>query len=122
MESIQSFEDLQVFQRAYKISLKIHQVSLTMPKVEQYFGIADQIRRASKSICANIAEGFGKRHISSKEFQRFLSMAIGSANEMRVWLRYTYDLGYIQQQEWMAYKQEYLAIAKMLSSLHKKWS
>ena len=48
-----------MFQRAYKISLEVHRFSLTMPQIEQY-ALADQIRRASKSICANLAEGFGK--------------------------------------------------------------
>ncbi len=94
---------------------------MKMPREEQFSGIADQIMRASKGICANVAEGYGKQQFSSKEFQRFLSMAIGSANEMRVWLRYTYDLGYISQQDWEWLKQEYLEIAKMLSGLHRSW-
>ena len=121
MKELRSFEDLKVFQRAYKISLKIHKLSFQMPKEEQFGGIADQIRRASKGICANIAEGFGKRFISSKEFKRYLSMAIGSANEMRVWLRYAFDLGYLNQRNWQSYKQEYLEIAKMLNGLHQSW-
>jgi hypothetical protein len=50
------FEELDVFQRAYKLSIEIHHVSLIMPKIEQ-FDLASQIRRASKSICAN----FGRR-------------------------------------------------------------
>ncbi len=68
-KTIQSFEDLEVFQRSYRISLEVHKVSLNFPSVEQY-GLADQIRRASKSVCANIAEGFGKRSFSSAEFKR----------------------------------------------------
>jgi four helix bundle protein len=59
-KQIQSFEDLEVFQRAYKISLAIHKASLNFPKLNSMV-LAEQIRRASKSICANIAEGFGKR-------------------------------------------------------------
>ena len=51
-----SFEDLTVFQRAYRISLDVHRVSLEMPKIEQQ-ALADQMRRASKSICSNLAEG-----------------------------------------------------------------
>ena len=50
------FEELEVFKRAYGVSLEIHKASLAFPKIEQY-ALADQIRRASKSICANIAEG-----------------------------------------------------------------
>ncbi len=66
-----SFEDLEVFQRAYKISLDIHKASLSFPSVEQY-GLGQQIRNASKSICANIAEGFGKRSYSKAEWIRYL--------------------------------------------------
>ena len=121
MNSIKSFEDLEVFQRAYKASLQIHNLSLQMPKQEQFNGIADQIRRASKGICANVAEGFGKQYLSKKEFLRYLTIAIGSANEMRVWLRYAYDLGYLEESNWTYLKQEYVEIAKMLSGLHKSW-
>ena len=57
------FEDLDVFRRAYALSLEVHRASLGFPRIEQ-FALADQIRRASKSICANIAEGFGKQRQS----------------------------------------------------------
>ena len=79
---IASFEDLDVFQRAYRISLDVHRASLQFPKIEQH-ALADQIRRASKSICGNIAEGFGKQRRSGAEFKRYLLMAIGSADEMQ---------------------------------------
>ena len=88
---ISTFDDLAVFQRAYEISLDLHRASLTFPRIEQ-FGLADQIRRASKSICGNIAEGFGKRRRSRAEFKRYLLMAIGSADEMQVWIKYCLDL------------------------------
>ena len=80
---IKSFEDLQVYQRAYEISLEVHRASLKLPRVEQ-FALADQMRRASKSICANIAEGFGRQRNSSAEFRRFLTIAFGSCEEMQV--------------------------------------
>lgn len=112
------FEELEVFKRAYVISLEIHKVSLAFPKIEQY-GLADQLRRASKSICANIAEGFGKSAQSKAEFKRFLSMAAGSADEMRVWLRYGLDLGYIDEATWQRWRDEYEQIAKMLQGLSK---
>src|SRR5262249_8925007 len=83
---VSTFEDLDVFQRAYRISLDLHRASLQFPKIEQFGGLADQIRRASKSICGNIAEGFGKQRRSSAEFKRYLLMAIGSAHEMQVWM------------------------------------
>ena len=94
------FEDLEVFKRAYRVSLDIHRASLQFPSIEQY-ALGDQIRRCSKGICANIAEGFGKSHRSTAELQRFLSMAVGSADEMRVWLRYCLDYCQLTTDIWM---------------------
>ena len=111
------FENLKVFQKAYRVSLEIHEASLKFPKIEQ-FGLADQLRRASKSICANLAEGFGKKR-SQSDFNRFIGMAIGSADEMRVWLRYCYDLRYIDESRWNSWRNDYEEIAKMLQGLGK---
>ncbi len=110
------FEDLEVFKRAYRLSLEIHRVSLALPKAEQY-GLASQIRRASKSIPANVAEGFGKQRLSRAEFHRFLMMAMGSADEMRVWSRYCLDLGYVEEATWRRWRDEYQEIARMLHGL-----
>ena len=68
MAAAHRFEELEVFQRAYKVSLDIHRFTLTMPQIEQY-ALADQLRRASKSICANLAEGFGKQSLSKTGVQ-----------------------------------------------------
>lgn len=116
---VRSFEDLEVFQRAYRVSLEVHRQSLTFPRIEQQ-ALADQIRRASKAIPANIAEGFGKQNRSVAEFRRFLRIAMGSADEMRVWVRYGFDLGYIDEATWQRWRDEYQAIAKMLQGLHEK--
>ena len=118
---ISSFEDLEVFQRAYRISLDLHRASLRFPKIEQH-ALADQIRRASKWICGNIAEGFGKQRRSSAEFKRYLLMAIGSADEMQVWLRYCSDLGYVDQNLCERWRDEFRQIAKMLQGLYTSWS
>ena len=98
-----SFEDLEVFKRAYRLSLAVHRQSLDFPKIEQY-ALGDQIRRASKSICANIAEGFGKQRQPPAEFKRYLLMAMGSADEMRVWCRYCFDLGYGDADTWREWR------------------
>ena len=116
-----SFEQLDVFKRAYRVSLEVHRASLSFPAIEQR-ALADQLRRGSKSICANLAEGFGKQALSKPEFRRFLAMALGSADEMRVWVRYCLDLGYIDEATWASWRDEYHAIAKMLHGLHRKSS
>ena len=112
------FEDLEVFRRAYRVSLEVHRATLQMPQIEQY-ALADQVRRSSKSICANLAEGFGRQAQSKVEFKRFIRMSIGSADEMRVWLRYCFDLGYISDTQWKAWRDEYEEIARMLQGLHR---
>ena len=117
---IASFEDLDVFQRAYRISLEIHKLSMGFPGMEQH-GLADQLRRASKSICANLAEGFAKQGYSSAEFKRYVMIAIASSDEMRVWIRYCNDLGYIEENTWQRWRDEYKEITKMLQGLYKSW-
>ena len=67
---MQGFEQLDVFQKAYKTSLEVHRLTLNFPKYEQTHGLADQMRRASKGICANVAEGFGKMSISKAAYQK----------------------------------------------------
>ena len=113
------FERLEVFKRAYRVSLEVHRASLGFPEIEQR-ALADQIRRGSKSICANLAEGFGKQALSRAEFRRFLGMALGSADEMRVWARYCLDLGYVDEPTWLSCRDEYHEIAKMLHGLIRK--
>ncbi len=119
-ERVESFEDLEVFQRAYRISLEIHRKSLEFPAIEQR-ALGDQVRRASKSICANVAEGFAKQGSSAAEFKRYLLMATGSSDEMRVWARYCRDLGYIDEPTWQRWRDEYHEIAKMLQGLSRNW-
>ena len=120
-KAISGFEDLVVFNKAYQLSLEIHRMARTLPGEEQY-ELARQIRRASKGICANIAEGYGKQSVSKAEFKRFLLMAMGSADEMRVWLRYSLDLGYIEHAEWQRWRAAYRDIARMLNGLHRQWA
>ena len=85
----------------------------------QRFEINDQIRRASLSIVLNIAEGYGKA--STKDFKRFLSMSIGSANELQVLIEIIKDLGYLETKIANKLIQETNEIGKMLYTLRKNW-
>ena len=116
MSAVLSFRDLLVYQRAYRLSLVVHTKTLEFPKMEQY-ALADQMRRASKSICANIAEGFAKQHASSAEFRRYVTIAIGSSDEMKVWLDYSRDLSYLDATDADAWQREYSEISRMLHGL-----
>ena len=114
---LKGVEQLVVFQKAYNVSLEIHRTTLVFPKIEQ-FGLAEQMRSASKSIAANLAEGFAKRD-SQPEFKRFIKIAIGSSDEMQVWLKYCSDLGYIEEKDYFRWKAKYVEISKMLVGLVK---
>ena len=73
--------DLDIYKISYKLAIKIHKLTLNFPNIEQYSGLADQLRRSSKSITANIVEGFGKNPYYKGEFKRMLVYAIGSCDE-----------------------------------------
>jgi four helix bundle protein len=111
-----SVYDLDVYQRAYKLALAIHKASLNFPQIEQY-ALAGQMRRASKGICANLAEGFAKSYKSQPEFKRYILIAIGSAEEMQVWLDFVGDLAYVPKEAVQEWKEEYIVVCKQLNKL-----
>jgi len=85
-----SFKDLDVYQRSYKLALNVHEVSLKIPK-ELQFDLADQLRRSSRSIPANIAEGYS-RGKSNKDAVNFLRTALGSNDETIFHLEFSRDV------------------------------
>ena len=109
-------EDLQIYQLAYKLMIEIHKVTLSFPKMEQYGGIADQLRRSSKSITANIVEGFGKQRFYRDEFKRMLVYSIGSCDETMLWIKTAKDLGYLDFQTSTYYIKQYKILVKKISS------
>lgn len=115
---VTSFRKLEAYKKAFDLSLEIHKKSAGFPKTEEY-GLTSQLRRSSKSICANIAEGFGRQQQSRPEFKRFLMLAIGSANETQVWLDYCLSLNYINQEEWTKWEDGYDHIVRMLHKMRK---
>ena len=74
-----SYKDLEIYQKAYDLALEIHRFSLMLPKFELYEE-GSQIRRASKSVCSNIVEGYGRKRYKA-EFIRFLIFAHASCDE-----------------------------------------
>jgi four helix bundle protein len=113
------YHKLEVYKKAYALALEVHKLTLSFPKIEQY-ELASQLRRASKSIAANIAEGMGKQE-SKADVRHFIRTAIGSADESRVWLEFAKDLGYAtvaQQEEYDARFQE---VGRMLQGIIKRY-
>ena len=117
--AIASYRDLDVFQRSMAALVAVHRLVQKFPDFERYV-LTDQMRRASKSIPTNVAEGYGRRK-SVKEFRRFLDIALGSANEMVVHLEIAQALGYASLEECTHLIDDYTVIAKMLYKLNENW-
>ena len=115
-----SFRELKVYQRSYKAAIEMYRVVRKSFPKDEMFGLSSQIKRASTSIPLNIAEGYGKRE-SSNEMKRFLLMAIGSCDEMRVLIDMSRDLGFIDESIHSVYEKEYDEIGKMLTVLRQRW-
>ena len=118
--AIKSYEDLVVYQESYRLALEMHQICLRLPKEEKY-ELVPQIRRAAISIPANIAEGYGRKN-SEKEFKHFLRNAMGSTNEVKVYIDMIKDLGYIEQETHKQLKARYETVNKQIYRLIQKWT
>ena len=116
---IRHYKDLKVYQKGYKYSLKIHQLTQQLPKTERY-ELGRQIRRAAISIPANIAEGYGKKR-SAAEFKRFLLMSLGSCNEILVYLQMCKDLSYIDKDIVDDFLKKYDILGRQLNTMIDKW-
>jgi four helix bundle protein len=116
---IKSFRDLEVYKESYELAVIVNKEVLKLPDFER-FDLVSQLRRASKSIPANIAEGYAKR-VSSKEFLKHLTIALGSANEMEVHLELTKDLNYWGEAFSDELIDRYQVLGKKLNKLIKNW-
>lgn len=116
---LRSFRDLEVYQRAQSAMRSVHELVLSFPEHEK-FGLTDQMRRASKSVGALIAEGWGLRQ-SEKEFKNYLRRALGSANEMEAHLETARELSYGAIETIKALIDEYGILGGQLVRLNANW-
>jgi four helix bundle protein len=114
MNKIHCFEDLKVWQKARALNVKVYQLTLN-ETFSKDFGLKNQIRNASVSISSNIAEGFERN--GNKEFSQFLSIAKGSAGEVRSQLYLAKDLEYIPEENFQTLVDDLKEISKMLNGL-----
>jgi len=96
-QRIVNHEDLGVYQRAFGAAMEIFRLSKSFPKEEQY-ALTDQIRRASRSVCANLAEAWRRRRYE-QAFINCLSIAEGEAAETQVWLQFAVGCNYLKPQD-----------------------
>ncbi len=93
-EKISDFRDLHIWKLGKELVIDTYKTTKTLPPDELY-GLTTQLRRAAISIPSNIAEGFNRRY--TKDYQRFLSIALGSCAELETQVEVCKDLGYFSQ-------------------------
>lgn len=116
---IKTYKDLNVFRESYQLALDVSRAARKFPGPEQ-FELVKQLRRAARSVPANIVEGWAKRS-SAAEFKRFLSVAIGSCDECKFWLEMSRDEGYLGAAECEVLENRFNVVGAMLKSLWKHW-
>jgi four helix bundle protein len=110
-------ERLDLWKKAIEFVIAIYKVTETFPK-EEKFGLTSQLRRASVSIVANIAEGAGRR--TPKEFRQFLSHSQGSASEVDAELIISHRLRYLSTSDYDRLTKDLDLIGRMITGLSKK--
>lgn len=93
---MRDFKKYDIWQLSHLLTLEVYKLTSLFPKEEMY-GLTSQIRRATSSIPTNISEGCGRN--SDKEFNQFLNIALGSANETEYLLILSKDLNYISEEQ-----------------------
>jgi four helix bundle protein len=109
------FKNLNVYTLAFRLASSIFKMSKEFPAEEKY-ELSSQIRRSSRSVCSNIAEGYRKR-IYPKHFVSKMTDADSEASETSVWLDFALDCGYISIEDFRICTQQYEEVGKMLGSM-----
>ncbi len=108
---------MKVWEKAHQLTLSVYRATRTFPK-EELYGLTSQIRRASASIPANVAEGCGRG--GDAEFARFLQIAMGSASELEYHLLLVHDLNLLEAKEYETLAEKVIEVKRMLTSFLQK--
>jgi len=114
---MKDFHQLQVWEKAHRLTLDIYRVTASFPRAETY-GLTSQLRRASSSIGANLAEGCGRE--GDAELARFCAIARGSASELQYHLLLARDLQLISDSDHENLANASTEVKRMLTGLMQK--
>ena len=117
---IRKVRDLDIYNLSFDLAMDIYRLTLKFPKEEKY-SLTDQIRRSSRSIAGNIAEGFGKRHYVAN-FKRHLIDAMGSLEETKSWLEFSEACEYINSEVFDSLYKRYEDLGAKIYKLHETWT
>ena len=116
MATIKRFEDIKAWQKARELTRRVYQTT-AVTAFRQDWSLRDQIRRAAVSVMSNIAEGFERG--GDREFIQFLSIAKGSAGEIRAQLYVAVDAGLLDQQTFQELQDEASATGSLIGGFMK---
>ncbi|NTW66045.1 MAG: four helix bundle protein [Nitrospirae bacterium] len=114
---IQHFRDLDVYRKAFEAAMNIFEITRTFPPEERY-SLTDQIRRSSRSVCANLAEAWRKRKYPAV-FRNKLTDSMQEASETQSWLEFSLACKYINNDVFRRLDEEYEGIMAMLNAMEK---
>ena len=115
---ISSARDLEVYKLAFDSAMEIFEISKRFPKEEQY-SLTDQMRRSSRSVCANLAEGWRKRRYKAV-FVNKLTDSEQEAGETQTWLEFALTCKYINNETFKRLDEKYEHIFAMLITMERK--
>jgi len=116
MKNIDSVEKLEVYQRLFNLAIEIHELTLTFPKFELY-ELGSQLRRASNSAPANLAEGFNNKHTNI--YIEGISRAQAEIRETKHHLKVAFSKNYLSKEKLEYFLKEYDICGRMLTNLEK---
>ncbi len=117
---IKKFTDLDVYNLSHELAMEIFHMSKGFPGEEKY-SLIDQVRRSSRSVAVNIAEGYGKR-IYPANFKRHLVDSNGSLEETKSWLMFSRDCDYISNEQFQSLIIKSETVGGKLWKLHDSWT
>jgi four helix bundle protein len=117
---IKSIHDLEVYRLSFEAAMDVFHAAKAFPPEERY-SLTDQLRRSSRSVPANIREGFAKRRYKSV-FARHLTDAWGSSEETRTWLDFAMNCGYLAGAAHASISRKYDRVCAMLFRLQQQWT
>ena len=114
---IRSHRELEVYQLAFEAAMRIFDLTKGFPKEERY-SLSDQIRRSSRSVCANLAEAWRKRKYTAV-FKNKLTDSMQEASETQSWLEFCLSCKYIEKPLFDELDNEYEGIILMINAMEK---
>lgn len=116
-KEIKHFRDLEVYQKAFEMAMKIFEITRVFP-VEERYSLVDQIRRSSRAVCSNLAEAWRKRKYIAV-FKNKLTDAMQEASETQSWLEFCLACKYIEETSFKELDEEYEKIISMINSMER---